>query len=166
MKRHDPLPHLAGLAAALAEPGPPAAGFAALEAALGALIGHRLFTIMRHDPAAGSNARIHSSRPAAYPSGGRKLLEDTPWTRHVVRQGRPWIGRDQAEIAANFRDHALIHALSCDSILNLPVRWRGETIGALNLLHQAGWYTEADVEVGRIVGGLAVPVLLAASLPD
>lgn len=166
MKRPDPLPHLAALTAALGEPGPPAAGLLALETALGALIGHRLFTIMRHDAAAGCNARIHSSRPEAYPPGGRKPLADTAWTRQLIREGRSWIGRDRAAIAAHFPDHALIQALGCDSILNLPVRWVGETIGTLNLLHQAGWYGEADVEVGRIVSGLAVPVLLAAGLPD
>lgn len=166
MKRPDPLPHLAALAAALAEPGLPAKGFAALETALGALIGHRLFTIMRHDPVAGCNARIHSSQPQAYPPGGRKPLADTAWTRQLIREGRPWIGRDRAEIAAHFSDHALIQALGCDSILNLPVRWQGKTIGTLNLLHEAGWYEEADAVPGRLVAGLAIPVLLAARLPD
>jgi hypothetical protein len=162
MTRPDPLPHLAALAAALAEPGQPGQGFAALQAALDALIGHRLFTILLHDAAAGCNARVHSSQPEAYPLGGRKPLADTPWTRHVMHLGQPWIGRDKAAIAANFRDHAVLHALGCDSILNLPVRWGGATIGTLNLSHAAGWYAEADIVVGQLVSGLARPVLLAA----
>lgn len=165
MHRPDPLPHLAALVDALAEADQPIAGFVALEVALGRLIGHRLFTILLHDAEAGCNARVHSSNPAYYPPGGRKVLAETPWTHHVMRLGQPWIGRDQAAIAANFRDHALIHSLGCDSVINLPVRWRGRTIGTLNLLHQAGWYDAADAGIGRQVTGLAIPVLLAACLP-
>ena len=47
------------------------------------------------------------------------------------------------------------------SALNLPVRWQGRTLGALNLLHEAGWYSEADIPTGQIFAALAVPALLS-----
>ena len=97
-RRPDPLPQLRAVAAALDAPGQPHAAFAALEQALGGAIGHRLFTIMRHDAAGGFNARIHSSRPAEYPLAGRKPVADTPWSRRVVREGRPWICRTPEDI--------------------------------------------------------------------
>lgn len=165
MPRPDPLPHLGAVAAALDAPDQPAAGFAALEAALGAAIGHRLFTILLHDAAGGWNARIHSNQPARYPIGGRKPITGSAWMTQVIREGRPWIGRDEADIRWAFFDHALIRSLGCDSALNLPVRWQGRTLGTLNLLHEAGWYGPADAVVGGLFAGLAVPVLLAARPP-
>ena len=165
MSRPDPLPHFARLAAALAAEDQPAAGFAALDAALGAAIGHRLFTILLHDAAAGFNARVYSNQPAAYPLGGRKPITDSGWMQQVIRDGRPWIGQDYADVQWAFFDHELIRSLGCESALNLPVRWRGRTLGTLNLLHQAGWYAEPDAAIGSVIAGLAVPVLLAATLP-
>src|SRR5437899_2262833 len=41
--RVDPTPHLAAVASAMARPGQPAATYAALEAAMEAVLGHRLF---------------------------------------------------------------------------------------------------------------------------
>ncbi|MBL6454322.1 GAF domain-containing protein [Belnapia sp. T6] len=166
MSRPDPLPHLARLAAALEAKDQPAAGFAALEEAAGSAIGHILFTVLLHDAARRENARLYSNQPAAYPPGGRKAVVETPWTTRLFAEGRPFIGRDAGDIRANFRDHALILSLGCESVLNLPVRWRGRTIGTVNLLHRAGWYEEADAATGRLIAGLAVPILLAARLPD
>ena len=45
-------------------------------------------------------------------------------------------------------------------MLNLPVRWRGETLGTLNLLHQAGHYEEAHVAPARALAQMAVPAML------
>ena len=86
MSRPDPLPHFARLAAALAAEDQPAAGFAALDAAPGAAIGHRLFTILLHDAAAGFNARVYSNQPVAYPLGGRKPITDSGWMQQVIRR--------------------------------------------------------------------------------
>ncbi len=43
----DPLPHLEAAARALAAGGPPAAAFAAIDRAMDAAIGHKLFTVLR-----------------------------------------------------------------------------------------------------------------------
>jgi len=42
----------------------------------------------------------------------------------------------------------------------MPVRWRAETLGTLNLLHRAGYYGEADVPLIRRFAHLCLPVLL------
>jgi hypothetical protein len=163
MTRKDPLHALASAAAALALPGQPGALFAALQAATHEAIGHRLFTIMRHDAAAGRNRRAHSSDPAAYPVSGYKPVNwDHPWTRHVLVDGAPWIGAGPADIAWAYPDHGKIAAMGLTTAMNLPVRWNGRTLGTVNLLRDAIPFTEADAATGAIFAALAVPALLAA----
>ncbi|MCX8132398.1 MAG: GAF domain-containing protein [Roseococcus sp.] len=147
---------------ALGEAEQPRASFAALERAAQWTLGHRLFTIMRHDPAAGVNRRVWSSDPLAYPPGGAKPIRETEWTRHLLREGRPFIGRDAAAIRATFPDAELILSLGCESVLNLPVRWQGGVIGTLNLLDRAGAYAPHHARQGRILAALAIPALLSA----
>lgn len=162
MTRPDPLPALRDAAAALAAAGQPEAFFGALRLATMAAIGHRLFTIMRHDPVAGRNRRVFSSDPAAYPVSGYKAVNwDHPWTRRVLIEGQAWIGRDAADIAWAYPDHETIAAMGLASAVNLPVRWNGRTLGAVNLLHDAAHFTEADAATGALFAALAVPALLA-----
>ena len=80
----DPLPHLASVAAALGRPGQPGPVFDALERAMGATLGHRLFTILRYHPDLHESERIYSNQPAAYPVGGRKPVRETPSTACVI----------------------------------------------------------------------------------
>lgn len=160
MSRPDPLPPLLSLVAALGAEGSSDRGFAALEAAAGAMFGYRLFSIMQHDAEGGWNARVYSNQPEAYPVGGRKPVRDTAWARQLFTLGDPWLCRDAEEIRATFPDHALIASLGCAAGLNLPVRWQGRTLGTLNLFHQTGWYDAEDLPAGRLLAGLAVPVLV------
>jgi GAF domain-containing protein len=146
--------------AALAERDQPLATFRALEEATRRAIGHRLFTIMRHDRAADFNTRVYSSRPAEYPAGGGKPVKDSPWTRQLLREGRPFIGRNATDIRATFPDHALIISLGCESVLNVPVLWRGEVLGTINLLDRAQAYAPHHAAVGARFAALAVPALL------
>ena len=80
----DPLPHLAAVAAALGRPGQPGPTFEALERAMGATLGHKLFTILRYHPDLHESERIYSNQPAAYPVGGRKPVRETPSTACVI----------------------------------------------------------------------------------
>ena len=148
------------IVAALAEPDQPLATFRALEEATRRAIGHRLFTIMRHDRAANFNTRVFSSRPAEYPAGGGKPVKDSAWTRPLLREGRPFIGHHADDIRATFADHALILSLGCESVLNLPVLWRGEVIGTINLLDRAHAYAPHHAELGSRFAALAIPALL------
>jgi len=160
MTRPDPAPHLAAVAAAMAQPGQPASLFAALDTAMGAAIGHKLFTVLVVHPGAGESQRYYSNMPDAYPVGGRKPINPTHWFRRVLDEGEPYIGRTYADIRDVFFDHELIRSLGCESVLNVPVRWDGASLGTINLLHEAGWYGEADVAAAKHFAALAVPGLM------
>ena len=58
-----------------------------------------------------------------------------------------------------FYDYELIWSLGCESVLNMPVRWRGHTAGTLNLLHRAGWYDESDISTTWLFAHLALPAM-------
>jgi hypothetical protein len=156
----DPRPHLAAVAAVATMPGQPEALFGALDAALGAVLGHRLFTLMRYHAGSGDSERIYTSHPREYPVGGRKPLNPTPWTEQVLRRQRPYLGRTAADVREVFFDHALIASLGCGSVLNLPVVWDSRSLGTINLLHEEGWYDDGDVEIGRLFAALAVAAYL------
>ena len=159
----DPTPHLANVAEALTREGQPRGLFAALDRAMGATLGHRLFTVLRYHADAQESERLYTNQGASYPVGGRKAVRPTPSTARVFGERRPYIGRTAADIRACFADTELILSLGCESVLNLPVVFDGRVLGTVNLLHQAGWYDEADVPVGLCFAALAVPGFLAAS---
>jgi hypothetical protein len=156
----DPRPHVAAVAAVATLPGQPAAVFGALDAALGAVLGHRLFTLMRYHAASGDSERVYTTHPAAYPVGGRKQLNPTAWTEQVLRRQQPYLGRTAADVRSVFFDHALIASLGCGSVLNLPVVWDGRSLGTINLLHEEGWYDAGDAALGLLFAALAVPAFL------
>jgi hypothetical protein len=142
--------------------GQPDATFRALEAATRAAIGHRLFTVMRHDPAAGRNRRVFTSDPAAYPVSGYKPVDWAhPWAQRVLLRGEPWIGRSAADIAWAYPDHERIAAMGLASAMNLPVRWNGAVLGTVNLLDAEGHFAEESAVRGMLLAALAVPAMLA-----
>ncbi len=158
-RRPDPLPHLFAVAAAAGAGGQPEATFRALDREMAAALGHKLFTVLLRHP--GESERRYTNQPAAYPVGGRKPIAPSAWTAQLFEQRVPYIGRTAADIRAVFFDHELIASLGCASVLNLPVSWDGRVLGTINLLHEAGWYDEADVPVGLAFAALAVPAYLA-----
>jgi hypothetical protein len=160
--RVDAVPHLAAVAAAMARPDQPAATYAALETALHAVLGHKLFTISRYHAETGESERVWTNRPTAYPVAGRKALNPTFWSRQVLGERRPYLGRTAADIRSVFFDHELIASLGCASVLNLPVVWDARVLGTINLLHEAEWYDEADTPIGLTFASLAVPGLTTA----
>lgn len=158
MTRPDPIPHLAAVAAALRAPDQPGATFAALESAMCAAIGARLFTILlKHGD--GSSERYWTNR-AEYPVGGRKPPNDTVWARRLMQEQRCYRANEYEGIKAVFFDHELIRSLGCESVLNVPVAWAGTTLGTINLLDAAGHYLEADEATGLLFAALAVPAFL------
>ena len=159
----DPWPHIALVAQALAQAGQPHALFFALDRAMGATLGHRLFTVLRYHPEAQESERLYTNQGAAYPVGGRKAVRPTPSTARVFGEKRPYIGRTAADIRASFADAETILSLGCESVLNLPVVFAGRVRGTINLLHEAGWYDEGDLPLGLVFAALAVPGYLAGS---
>ncbi|WP_088954841.1 GAF domain-containing protein [Variovorax sp. HW608] len=157
---------LARVARAHGDAQQPQATFAALDDALAKTIGHRLFTILVHHRAQRESERVYSNMPDSYPVQGRKPVTDSQWMRQVMGLGLPYIGRNADDIREVFFDHALIHSLGCESVLNIPLRWREQTIGTLNLLHQENWYQVHHVELATVFAQLAVPAVMALAPAD
>lgn len=160
MTRPDPAPYLTAVVAAAGEPGQPEPLFAALDMAMGDAIGHRLFTILVVHPGASESQRYYSNMPEAYPIGGRKPINRTHWFDRVLGEGVPYIGRSYEDIRDVFFDHELIRSLGCESVLNVPVRWNGRSLGTINLLHHANYYAESDVRLAQHFAALATPGLM------
>ncbi len=152
----DPLPSLEAAAGAVAAGGQPTAAFAAIDRAMDAAIGHKLFTVLRFHADSGESERVYTNQPASYPVGGRKALNPTFWAGHVIHGRKPYIGYNADDIKSVFFDHELIASLGCDSVLNVPVVWDDTMLGTINLLHEANWYGEGDVPLATVFAGLAV----------
>ena len=78
----------------------------------------------------------------------------------MIGRGEPYVGVTRDSIRDVFFDYELIWSLGCESVLNLPVRWRGETVAVVNLLHREGHYADAHVSAVRVLAHHAVPALL------
>jgi len=123
--------------------------------------GHRLFTVLLIDVAAGLNRRIYSSHPLEYPLGGTKaLVRDSEFFQRIVLKGEPRICVNREECKKAFFDHERIFSLGCGSAINMPVVWNGVTVGALNLLDAGGRYSIANTEDVKASAAMAVPALL------
>jgi hypothetical protein len=157
----DPAPHLQAVAAVAGKGGPPHALFAALDAAFGAVLGHKLFTVMLYHGDTGESERVYTNQPAAYPVGGRKAMNRTPWAQQVIHEQQAYLGRTADDIKTVFFDWELITSLGCASVLNLPVVHDGRLLGTINLLHEAGWYDEEDIPVGAAFASVAAPAFEA-----
>ncbi len=138
----------------------PQTSLRAIDALAQRIFGHKLFTVMRHRADSNEVERIYSSNPAAYPVGGRKQKQGTRWGRIVLDEGKPFIARNEAELRASFPDHELILSLGIGSIMNIPVMFKGQCVGTMNVSGEAGQYGEEDVRPGRILAGLIVPFML------
>ena len=138
------------------------AAYAAVDDLAQRAIGHKLFTVMRYLPATVEGERVYSSNPAAYPPGGRKPKQGTPWGDAVLDRGEVFIAPDADGVRAAFSDHTLLARLGISSIMNIPIRHRGRVLGTMNLSHQAGHFTPDTVEPARMLGALLVPLLLDA----
>jgi len=160
----DLLRELESCAGALHATGQPAPIYAAIEASLQRLVGHRLFTLLVVDGE--EVARIHSSNPKAYPVSGRKPMNRTPWGDVVLRDRRTWVAKSPDDIKWAFFDHALIFSLGLGACINVPVAWNGRTIGTMNILDAAGRYAETQGAIARrFAPFLVAPFLAAAKLP-
>ncbi len=145
---------------AAAQAGQPQVLYAAVDRALAAVAGHRLFTMMVIDADGVKVRRIYSNQPAVYPVGGYKTHRQTPWGRQVLVDGKPYIGRNAEDIRWAFPDHERILSLGCESVLNVPVRYDGRVIGTTNLLDVARRYSEEHIAIIQPFCALLVPAFL------
>lgn len=138
----------------------PADIFEAARALSQRVLGHQLFTIMAVNMEQMQVRRQYSSNPDAYPVGGWKEKRDTEWGHHVLEQGRPFVGRSAKDIRLAFDDSDLILSLGLESVLNVPIRLYGRTVGTMNLLHRADYYQQDHIEAGRLLAGQLVTPLV------
>src|SRR5215813_8080550 len=120
-KRPLTLADLASLADRLASEPRPALLYAAIDALVQDVIGHRLFTLMKVHEAGAEVERVYSSNPVAYPVGGRKQKRGTPWSRVVLDRGEVFVARTPEEVRDAFADYELIFSLGIGSIMNVPL---------------------------------------------
>ena len=160
-KRPLTLADLASLAERLASEHEPSLLYAAIDALVQDVIGHRLFTLMRVHEVSSEVERIYSSNPAAYPVGGRKQKRGTPWSRVVLDRGEVFVARTPEQVRDAFSDYELIFSLGIGSIMNVPLAYGGRRLGTMNISHEAGWFTEDDAHAGLLIAPFVVPSLLA-----
>ena len=151
---------LATLATSHADAHQPEAVFRAVDQALQKTVSHTLFTILMYDRAVTESIRVYANLEGDYPRGGRKKIISREWADQVIRQGVPFIGNNAQDLQQVFSDHELIRSLGCESVLNMPVRWQGRTIGTLNLLHTASWYKDVCLDLMTCAAQLAAPALM------
>ena len=143
-----------------------AAVFSRIAIAADKLIGHKLLTVLRLDPNTLEVERLFTTEPEAYPVGGTKPMRKTWWGDHVLVNAQPYIGYSADDIREHFADHEVILGLGLESILNVPVRLLGRTLGTINLLHRANYYDETRLQTARPLAAMAAGPLLLESLKD
>lgn len=104
-------------------------------------IGSKLTTATVFDVASGRLRRVYTEDAEAYPVGGYKPIPANKWTDTLIGRHEVYTALTIEAIAEDFFDWQLIRSLGCESIANLPIVVGGQTIGAFNLLHDAGYYT-------------------------
>lgn len=157
-----PLDGIARLATLLqAGAAAPAQIWQAFDTELKAAFGHKLFTILSYDPVRQLMVRVHSNQLEFNPIGGAKRVTDSPWSRQVLKESRMLVGSTREDIKAVFSEYEKLWGIGCESVLNIPVRAGGVTIGTLNLLDGPGHYDDADLDLARVYAQLASDPLSA-----
>ncbi|WP_163264123.1 GAF domain-containing protein [Chelativorans alearense] len=130
----------------------PEAPFAALFALTQALVGAKLFTFTTVEIEKGLVRRAYTSDPNSYPSSGTKPVRQDRWFEEVHDARRMFVANKLADIAKVFPDYALIGALGCGSVINLPVVLGDALVGTVNMLHGEDHYTpERQALVERVL---------------
>jgi hypothetical protein len=133
--------------------------FGGLQALTEAVVGVKLFTVMKVDMAADVSRRAFTSDPASYPTSGTKKINRTFWFDIVHKERRFFIANTLDDISKVFPDYELIGSLGCGSVINMPVIIGNELIGTVNLLHAEQYYTPERVAL--VAEYLSVPAKLA-----
>ncbi|WP_245462463.1 hypothetical protein [Rhizobium sp. CCGE532] len=123
--------------------------------------GHKLFTLLKVDRAAGVMRRIYSTDLKYSPLGGTKPLADDEWSKRVG-DGRHFLGKDSADINRYFVDHETLIKMGLESVLNTAVIWRNEVMGWINLLDAAEHYAAEMCDLAGLYGQCLAPAFLDA----
>ncbi|MGT2462183.1 GAF domain-containing protein [Sinomonas atrocyanea] len=129
-------------------------------------VGFRLFTVLAFRKDGQEMERIHSSRPAEYPVGGRKQVGTdvaADWLQASLEEQVPFFGKSRADVDRIFKDAELIASLGCGSIINVPVIAAGKTVAVLNVLDAEGAYTDDDVDTVQTIARHGAQAIIAAA---
>jgi GAF domain-containing protein len=138
----------------------PAALFAAIAGVAQRRVGAGLVTAMRHDEAASTVERIYSSNEQAYPVGGRKVKQESDWSRHVLVECRVLVSAGDDAIRKHYNDHAIIFGLGLHSCVNVPLVSRAKCIGTLNVLRPEAEWSDDQIALARALGIAALAAVL------
>src|SRR4051812_36995961 len=116
--------------------------FARLHQALARVVGFKVLTVLRLDPATLRSVRLYSSEPS-YRVGGLKQHLSGAWSEAVLDRRSVFLTHDVAALRANFPDAAAIEATGCGSIVAAPIIHQDAVVGTMNLWHQDGYYDNA-----------------------
>jgi len=146
------------LTIAWSEPNQPMPLFNALEHYITQKCGCKLLTYLLVD---GQNvARLYSNMPDAYPVLGRKHMGPTDWGELLIKKGQPFLGKDRQSIEWAFFDHKLIFSLGLGSVISVPVRYDGQTLGVISMLDQEYHYNEQHLTAALEAAAYLVPAFL------
>jgi hypothetical protein len=140
----------------------PRSTLSALDGAIADVVGRKLLTVLTVHADQGIVSRAYSNVSVSYAAGGIKRIDSTLRLQKVLATGQPFIGRNRADIVANFADAETILATGCSSILNVPVFWMGKILATVNLLHTEDYYREEHVPVVQSLAQAALPAFLCA----
>ena len=138
----------------------PRAALQAIGDAMDRLIGSRMFTFLRFDFERFEMERLYCTQPARYPVGARKPMREGPWSQRVVDGGTVFIADGDEEMRATFGDYAALAEMGCTASMCVPVRFRGKTLGTMNLNGDEGRYAEREAALAQPFATLAVPAYL------
>ena len=128
--------------AAARDGSPPHVVFARLHDALATVVGFKVLTVLKLDPATLRSVRLFSSEPS-YPIGGTKQHVRNAWSDAILDRRTVFLAPDLAALRATFPDAAAIEATGCGSIVAAPIIHQGAVVGTMNLWHQDGYYDRA-----------------------
>src|SRR5829696_6166331 len=155
-------PDVSELFEAMARPGQPEPLFHSLNAVIARTVGHCLITLLQVTAGGTQLQRVYTSDPVAFPLQGRKPVPPTRWTELVLRKRQPYLGSTLSDVRQMIVDHQLIARLGLGSIINVPVVYDGAVLGALNILHTDGFYSQNSLEQARFYSGFLIPAFLNA----
>lgn len=120
--------------------------YAALSDLWKSVVGAKLFTVMTVDMETELAQRPYTNDPVNYPTSGTKPITRNSWFSVVHERHECFVANSIEEIAEVFPDYELINSLGCQSVVNLPIVIGGTLAATVNVLHEAGYYTEDRVQ--------------------
>ncbi|RMD42885.1 hypothetical protein DV735_g2168, partial [Chaetothyriales sp. CBS 134920] len=149
--------------------------WAALNQTLSQQFGYQLLTVLKYSSETGAT-RLHSTNVKLHPLGHRDPVTSesdkgaappTPpsrpaWIKKVLVDGETWRGSTREDLKLVFEDWELLWHAGLGSVLNIPVRIHGRTIGSLNVLDKEHAYDDADLAIGILIAQLVAPTIQSA----